>query len=167
MDVKALAKSKRAHTQHHTKKSHGNHNAQKLKSPSPATNDAAKVPLGKQQVIEKKTHHPRAQGSSALPTNWDRYEEEGLDSGLVGVSPESASKISDDVVPKSKGADFRHLVAEAQSHAEKTFQGSPSLDELLPCMYFFNDPFAFAALNRTPCYLSLLSRSTRLCVIDV
>ncbi|KAJ1378532.1 hypothetical protein SESBI_47742 [Sesbania bispinosa] len=86
-----------------------------------------KEPLSKQQGIEKKTHRSRSQGSSSLPTNWDRYEEEEeLD------SPESASKIVDVVMPKSKGADFRHLVAEAQSHAEKTLEAFISLDELLP-----------------------------------
>ncbi|KAJ1418239.1 hypothetical protein SESBI_15982 [Sesbania bispinosa] len=130
MDVKALAKSKRSHTQHHSKKSHGNHHSHKLKALSPsssASNDAAKEPLGKQQGIEKKTHRSRSHGSSSLPTNWDRYEEEEeLD------SPETASKTVDAVMPKSKGADFRHLVAEAQSHAEKTLESFPSLDELLP-----------------------------------
>ncbi|KAJ1397867.1 hypothetical protein SESBI_31526 [Sesbania bispinosa] len=117
MDVKALVKSKRSHTQHHNKKSHGNHHSHKLKAPSPsssASNDAAKEPLGKQQGIEKKTHRSRSQGSSSLPTNWDRYEEEEeLD------SPENASKTVDVVMPKSKRVDFRHLVAEAQSHAKK------------------------------------------------
>ncbi|KAJ1378533.1 hypothetical protein SESBI_47743 [Sesbania bispinosa] len=88
-----------------------------------------KEPLSKQQGIEKKTHRSRSQGSSSLPTNWDRYEEEEeLD------SLESASKIVDVVMPKSKGADFRHLVAEAQSHAEKTLQAFISLDELLPSL---------------------------------
>ncbi|KAJ1384454.1 hypothetical protein SESBI_42521 [Sesbania bispinosa] len=123
MDVKALAKSKRSHTQHHSKKSHGNHHSHNLKAPSPSPSE----PLGKQQGIEKKTHRSRSQGSSSLPTNWDRYEEEEeLD------SPETASKTVDVVMPKSKGADFRHLLAEAQSHAEKTLEAFPSLDELLP-----------------------------------
>ncbi|XP_061373311.1 protein ECERIFERUM 16 isoform X1 [Gastrolobium bilobum] len=130
MDVKALAKSKRGHTQQHSKK----HHSQKLKAPSPSSsgsNDATKKkPL---QVNEKRTHGSRSQGSSALPTNWDRYEEEEFDSGSEGVSPESASKNLDVVLPKSKGADFRHLVAEAQFHADTTtLEGFPSLDDLLP-----------------------------------
>ncbi|KAK7312830.1 hypothetical protein VNO77_37002 [Canavalia gladiata] len=126
MDIKALAKSKRGHTQHHNKKVHHSH---KLKAPSPSSsssgsNEAAKNPLGKQQVNEeKKTRR------SALPSNWDRYEEEEeeLDSGS-----QNESKTLDVVLPKSKGADFRHLVAEAQSHAETSLESFPSLDDLLP-----------------------------------
>ena len=50
MDVKSLAKSKRAHTQSHSKRPHGSHANQKSKAPSVGTNDAgrAKKPLGKQ-----------------------------------------------------------------------------------------------------------------------
>ncbi|XP_058756201.1 protein ECERIFERUM 16-like [Vicia villosa] len=125
MDVKALAKSKRDHTRQHNKKYHGN---QKLKVqsqssfPSSVPNqDDAKEPFAKQQAIEKKTNRSRSQ---ALPGNWDRYEEEDSDS-----VPESSSKTLDVVVPKSKGADFRHLVAEAQSHADKTLD---DFNEVLP-----------------------------------
>lgn len=142
MDVKALAKSKRAHTQHHSKKPH---HTQKLKAPSPSTsspvsNDAvgtAKKPLGKQQLNEKTTHRSsRSHGSSRLPTNWDRYKEEEFDHGSEGVSVETSSKASDIVLPKSKGADFRHLVAEAQSQAKTSLEDLPSLDDLLPGIYF-------------------------------
>ncbi|KAL5055037.1 hypothetical protein RYX36_035719 [Vicia faba] len=126
MDVKALAKSKRDHTRQHNKKYHGN---PKLKvqphssfsSSVPNQNDDAKEPFRKQQAIEKKTNRS---GSSALPGNWDRYEEEDSDS-----VPESSSKTLDVLVPKSKGADFRHLVAEAQSHADKTLE---DFNEVLP-----------------------------------
>ncbi|RDX77783.1 hypothetical protein CR513_42039, partial [Mucuna pruriens] len=131
MDVKALAKSKRSHTQHHSKKAHHSHKPKAPSSSSSGPNDGAKGPLGKQQVNDekKKSHRSRSQGSSALPANWDRYEEEGeLDSG----GSEIASKTLDVVLPKSKGADYRHLVAEAQSHAETSLEGFPTFDDLLP-----------------------------------
>ncbi|KAK7265103.1 hypothetical protein RJT34_32719 [Clitoria ternatea] len=132
MDVKALAKSKRSHTQHHNKKGHHSH---KVKAPSPssssspASNDSAKHPSGTQQLNDdKKPRRSRFQGSSTLPNNWDRYEEEEeLESGS-----EIASKNVDVALPKSKGADFRHLVAEAQSYAETSLEGFLSLDDLLP-----------------------------------
>jgi len=128
MDVKALAKSKRSHTQHHSKKSHHSHKPRAQSSSSSDPKDAAKNPPGKQQANEekkKKSHH------SALPSNWDRYGEEEDDSGS-----EIASKTLDVVLPKSKGADYRHLVAEAQSQAETSSEGFPAFDDLLPGMYF-------------------------------
>ncbi|KAK7836547.1 hypothetical protein CFP56_022388 [Quercus suber] len=68
MDVKSLAKSKRAHTQSHSKRPHGSHANQKSKVPSVGTNDSgrAKKPLGKQ--VPEKPH--RSQGASRLPSNW-------------------------------------------------------------------------------------------------
>jgi hypothetical protein len=127
MDVKSLAKSKRNHTQHN-KKHHANHKPKLQSQPhssfssssNPNQNDAVK-----EQVTEKKTNRSK-RDSSALPGNWDRYEEEELDS-----VPESGSKTLDVVVPKSKGADFRFLVAEAQSNADKTLD---AFNEALPCM---------------------------------
>lgn len=129
MDVKALAKSKRSHTQHHSKKAHHSHKP-KAPSSSSGPNDAAKGPLGKQQVNEekkKKSHGSRSQGSSALPANWDRYEEEEDE-----LESEIASRTVDVVLPKSKGADYRHLVAEAQSHAETSLEEFPAFDDLVP-----------------------------------
>ncbi|ESW06950.1 hypothetical protein PHAVU_010G089800 [Phaseolus vulgaris] len=123
MDVKALAKSKRSHTQHHSKKSHHSHKPKAQSSSSSDPKDPAKNPPGKQQVNEekkKKSHR------SVLPSNWDRYGEEEDDS-----TPEIASKTLDVVLPKSKGADYRHLVAEAQSHAETSLEGFPAFDDLL------------------------------------
>lgn len=135
MDVKALAKSKRAHSQHHSKRPHGSHQNQKHKAPSSdGANDAgtAKKSLGKQ--VKEKTHRP--QGSPALPSNWDRYDDEELDSGSEGVSLDSASKTSDVILPKSKGADYRHLVAEAQSRANTSLDAFSSLDDVLSGMSF-------------------------------
>lgn len=77
---------------------------------------------------KKKSHRSRSQGSSALPANWDRYdEEEELDA-------EIASRTLDVVLPKSKGADYRHLLTEAQSHVETSLKGLPEFDDLLPGM---------------------------------
>ncbi|KAF7805982.1 phosphorelay protein [Senna tora] len=131
MDVKALAKSKRAHSQHHSKRPHGNHQSQKHKAPSSSdgATDAgtANKSLGKQ--AKEKTHRP--QGSPGLPSNWDRYDDEELDFGSEGVSLGSASKTSDVILPKSKGADYRHLVSEAQSQANASLEAFPSLDDVL------------------------------------
>lgn len=135
MDVKALAKSKRAHTQHHTKKPHGSHQNQKHKAPlSDGAKDAGttKKSLGKQ--VKEKTHRPQA--SPALPSNWDRYDDEELGSVSEGVPLDSANKASDVVLPKSKGADYRHLVAEAQSQANTSLDAFPSLDDVLSGISF-------------------------------
>lgn len=130
MDVKALAKSKRAHTQHHSKKPHGLHTNPKPKAPSDGSNVAgnAKKPLGKQ--VTEKSH--RSQGVSKLPTNWDRYEEE-----FEGPSAsDGAGQPSDVILPKSKGADYRYLIAEAQAQAQSQsslyLDGFPSLDDVMP-----------------------------------
>ncbi|KAF3444059.1 hypothetical protein FNV43_RR13749 [Rhamnella rubrinervis] len=131
MDDKALAKSKRAHSQQHSKK----HNPkQKSKAPSGGTteNDAqsAKKPLGKQVTEKPSQSRGRA---SALPPNWDRYEEEN-DSGSEDPSASSANQIPDVVFPKSKGADYSHLITEAQSHSQShlDLDTFPSVDDLLP-----------------------------------
>ncbi|CAJ1978882.1 unnamed protein product [Sphenostylis stenocarpa] len=127
MDVKTLAKSKRSHTQHHSKKSHHSQKPKAQSSSASYQKDAAKNPPGKQEVnAEKKKKNYR----SALPSNWDRYGEEEDDSG-----PETASKTLDVVLPKSKGADYRHLLEEAQSHAETSLEAFPAFDDLLPGEY--------------------------------
>ncbi|XP_054811504.1 protein ECERIFERUM 16 [Prosopis cineraria] len=131
MDVKALAKSKRAHSQHHCKRPHGSHQNQKLKpSSSGGSNDAATTAnksLGKQ--LSEKAH--RSKGSPALPSNWDRYDDEDLDAESEGLSLDSSSKTSDIILPKSKGADYCHLLAEAQSRENTSLDGVTSLDDVL------------------------------------
>lgn len=125
MDVKSLAKSKRNHTQHN-KKHHANHKPKlqpQSHSPFPSSSNPNQNDAVKEQAIEKKTNRSK-RDSSALPGNWDRYEEEELDS-----VPEIGSKTLDVVVPKSKGADFRFLVAEAQSNADKKLD---DFNEALP-----------------------------------
>lgn len=124
MDTKALAKSKRAHSQHHSKKHHPN-----VKSKAPSVGaSSGKIPSG-QQVTEK-PHQPH--GSSKLPSNWDRYEEE-YDSGSENPSHNNMSQATDVVMPKSKGADYGHLISEAKSQSltDISSEGFPSFDDVL------------------------------------
>lgn len=124
MDTKALAKSKRAHSQHHSKKHHPN-----VKSKAPSSGaSSGKIPSG-QQVTEK-PH--QAHGSSKLPSNWDRYEEE-YDSGSENPSHNNMSQATDVVMPKSKGADYGHLISEAKSQSltDISSEGFPSFDDVL------------------------------------
>ncbi|XVF02065.1 hypothetical protein REPUB_Repub04eG0144100 [Reevesia pubescens] len=127
MDAKALAKSKRAHSQHHSKKPHP---SQKPKPPSASANNAANAKKQTGKQIREKTR--QAQAVSALPSNSDRYEEE-FDSSSEDPSGDSANQASDIVVPKSKGADFRHLMAEARSqlHSNPYSYSLPSLDDVM------------------------------------
>ncbi|KAF3790794.1 hypothetical protein EJ110_NYTH15951 [Nymphaea thermarum] len=63
-----------------------------------------------------------------LPSNWDRYEEEGDEMGEYGSgSPFSQTPKQEIVVPKSKGADYSYLISEAQSLP----RGVPSFHEVL------------------------------------
>lgn len=124
MDTKALAKSKRAHSQHHSKKHHPN-----VKSKAPSVGaSSGKIPSG-QQVTEK-PHQPH--GSSKLPSNWDRYEEE-YESGSENPSHNNMSQATDVVMPKSKGADYGHLISEAKSQSltDISSEGFPSFDDVL------------------------------------
>ncbi|KAK3043358.1 hypothetical protein RJ639_002660 [Escallonia herrerae] len=119
MDTKALAKSKRAHSQHHSKKHHPNP-ASKPPPVGSAGATATKKPAGK-QIKEK----PR------LPSNWDRYEEE-FDSGteIPVEGSGTVSRHSDVVVPKSKGADYRFLVSEAKSQMGSSSDVFPAFDDV-------------------------------------
>ncbi|KAF7140696.1 hypothetical protein RHSIM_Rhsim06G0136200 [Rhododendron simsii] len=123
MDTKALAKSKRAHSQHHSKKHHPNVTS---KAPSVGAS-IGKNPSGQQ--VREKPH--QSQGSSKLPSNWDRYEEE-YDSGSENPSHNKMSQAID-VMPKSKGADYGHLISEAKSQSltDISSDGFPSFDDVL------------------------------------
>ncbi|KAA8524309.1 hypothetical protein F0562_010732 [Nyssa sinensis] len=128
MDTKALAKSKRAHSQHHSKK---HHPGQTSKAPSASGGaigiGSAKKPSGN-QIRDK----PRqSQGSSALPSNWDRYEEGN--SGSEDQSKDSTSQATDVIVPKSKGADYGYLISEAmaQSQINISSMSLSSMDDVL------------------------------------
>lgn len=108
MDPKASAKSKRAHTQH-GRASH----------PSPSA-----IAQRKKQSKEKKPAQaagggggggeegPKRSNTPALPSNWDRYEDEDDDATVDSTGNPPATEV---VAPKSKGADFRYLVEEARS----------------------------------------------------
>lgn len=118
MDTKSLARSKRAHSLHHSKK---HHPSPKPKAPSGSSSHSASAngASGK-QVPVKAPSRPKPK----LPSNWDRYEEEGTDSGLA---ESSEVQVSDVPAPKSKGADYRHLIAEAQSQSQSA-SDDPCLD---------------------------------------
>ncbi|CAK9167680.1 unnamed protein product [Ilex paraguariensis] len=128
MDAKALAKSKRAHSQHHSKK----HNPyQAFKAPSAGTIGAAS-PSGKQVRVKS----DRSQGSSLLPSNWDRYEEEFNDSGSENLSQDNLSKATDVVLPKSKGADYTYLISEAKAQSQtQSLDGFASFDDSISDFY--------------------------------
>ncbi|XP_059663208.1 protein ECERIFERUM 16 isoform X2 [Cornus florida] len=128
MDAKALAKSKRAHSQHLSKKHNPTHTP-KVTSGGAVGTGSANKPLGK-QVRGKSSR--QSQGSSALPSNWDRYEEE-YELGSEGQSSDSMSQATDIIVPKSKGADFAYLISEAKSQSQTniTLESFPSLDDVL------------------------------------
>ncbi|XP_057461575.1 protein ECERIFERUM 16 isoform X4 [Actinidia eriantha] len=126
MDAKALAKSKRAHSQHLNKKHHPKPTS-KAPLAGPEGVSSGKKPSGKQD--SEKTN--RSQGSSALPSNWDRYEEE-YDSGSLDPSLDNMSQATDSV-PKSKGADYGHLISEAKSQSPTNIatESFPSFDDVL------------------------------------
>ncbi|KAL0737097.1 hypothetical protein Bca4012_013307 [Brassica carinata] len=109
MDTKAMAKSKRAHTQHHSKKPH------KPKAPEKLQGNQTKTPV-----------------QSRLPSNWDRYDDE-LIPGSENASGDLSNQPADDaIVPKSKGADYLHLISEAQTESQSKIDiDSNSIDDLL------------------------------------
>uniref|UniRef100_A0A1J3CP12 Uncharacterized protein n=1 Tax=Noccaea caerulescens TaxID=107243 RepID=A0A1J3CP12_NOCCA len=125
MDTKSLAKSKRAHTQHHSKKSHSVHKPKGPISEKLQGNQTAAAPKTKSPVQSRRI--------SALPSNWDRYnDDDELDSGLENAS---TSQPADVIVPKSKGADYLHLISEAQAESHSKIEINSdclsSLDDLL------------------------------------
>ncbi|CAM8946424.1 unnamed protein product [Rhodiola kirilowii] len=130
MDVKAMAKSKRSHTQHHSKKSYPKPNARDNMDAAKA--DGKSNCTSGRKVVEKKPVQSRA---AELPSNSDRYlDENDLDSEdlLHGVA--SSSQGTDVIKPKSKGADYRYLISEArsQTHSTDYMDLYSSLDEMMP-----------------------------------
>ncbi|KAJ4975538.1 hypothetical protein NE237_000644 [Protea cynaroides] len=124
MDTKALAKSKRAHSQHHskTKRSHPNQTSNAPLVSATTSTGNEKKPSGKQ--TREKT--PQFHGSTtALPSNRDRYDEE-FDSGAEDLSLGTTCGASDVVAPKSEGADYSYLISMAQSQLQS--QANPNLD---------------------------------------
>ncbi|XP_009607703.1 protein ECERIFERUM 16 [Nicotiana tomentosiformis] len=125
MDAKALAKSKRAHSLHLNKK-HNPHHASKGSSAGSGTSTAGDKKPTEKQVKEK----PK----SKLPSNWHRYEEE-YDSDSETAPQGGASRASDVVVPKSKGADYAYLLSEAQAHFQYSSESIPLYDDVLDDFY--------------------------------
>ncbi|CAN0915200.1 Protein ECERIFERUM 16 [Linum grandiflorum] len=123
MDAKSLAKSKRAHSLHHSKKPHSSRKP--TGSVSAGGGDGGKASNSSGKPVQDRE---RA-SSSALPSNWDRYGED-----FDSASGEMSSKTSDVALPKSKGSDYRHLLAEAQSQplSRGYLDSSFSLDDVLP-----------------------------------
>lgn len=133
MDTKSLAKSKRAHTQHHSKKSHSAH---KPKGPGGSENSRNPEKLQGNQTTALKTKSPvQSRRISALPSNWDRYDDDDDDLDLGLENDLSKSRPADAILPKSKGADYLHLISEAQVESQSKIEinSDPlsSLDDLL------------------------------------
>lgn len=126
MDAKSLARSKRSHSLQHSKKSHPKHTSK----PSAGGTAAAKKPPEKQVSEKARQSH----GLSSLPSNRDRYEEE-YDSGSEDLSRIGTSQVTDVIKPKSKGADYSHLISEAQSQSQS--QLNPYMDSFAS----FDDTF--------------------------
>lgn len=109
MDPKASAKSKRAHTQH-GRASH----------PSPAA-IAQRKKQGKEKKLEQSAGGGGGGGDGeikrtrrhALPSNWDRYDDEDEVVDSVGNPSDT------EVAPKSKGADFGYLLEQARSQQQE------------------------------------------------
>ncbi|CAH9089111.1 unnamed protein product [Cuscuta europaea] len=126
MDTKSLAKSKRAHSLHQSKKNQ-QHNSSKGASSGPSASTGDKKQSGKQA----KEKPAQAHGSRQPPSNWDRYVKEGDDDGF-----DSGNLVPQDIVaPKSKGADFAHLISEAKGQAPHSSQDVPLFDDVLHDFY--------------------------------
>ncbi|KAJ4981732.1 hypothetical protein NE237_032569 [Protea cynaroides] len=124
MDTKALAKSKRAHSQHHSKSKRPPPN-QASKVPSVVATASAgntQKPSGKQTREKSRQSHG---STTALPSNWDRYDEEEFDLGSEDLSLGSTSGASDVVAPHSKGADYGYLISQAQSQLQSQYDPDP------------------------------------------
>ncbi|WOL14525.1 hypothetical protein Cni_G23305 [Canna indica] len=110
MDPKALAKSKRAHTQH----GRANH-------PSPSAIAQRKKESKDKKPMQATAGRGRGGGGEEAPkrpsghsllSNWDRYEEEDEVGGPDNLA-------ATEVAPKSKGADFRYLLEQAREQEQE------------------------------------------------
>ncbi|KAL3715026.1 hypothetical protein ACJRO7_006861 [Eucalyptus globulus] len=128
MDTKSLARSKRAHSLHHSKK----HHPSPKPKPPPGTPSgaAASASAAPGKHAPEKTQ-PRPKPKPKLPSNWDRYEEEEEEIGS-GVAEGGGVQGSDVPAPKSKGADYGYLIAEAQSQSQsQSVSDDPVLDSFV------------------------------------
>ncbi|XP_073108813.1 uncharacterized protein [Elaeis guineensis] len=133
MDPKASAKSKRNHS-HQGRKNHPTPAATSAQKKKPAPAAVAAAAAGAGEVATPRRAHAR---SRDLPSNWDRYDDDGDgdDSGDGAESSAGAKRADGEIRPKSKGADFRFLVEQARSQPQDhrdpgTSQSAFSLDEL-------------------------------------
>lgn len=153
MDTKSLAKSKRAHTQHHKK----HHHNQKGKATTTST--GASITLKPPGNVVKE--QPRqSHGSPALPSNWDRYEDEDEDEDDPMTKSQihgQSSQQSDVVLPKSKGADYAYLISEAKSQNSTRFSSEifPSFDDFVSGKLLF-DSFKPPKTHVSVCVCSFL-----------
>ncbi|VFQ64463.1 unnamed protein product [Cuscuta campestris] len=136
MDTKSLAKSKRAHSLHLSKKNQQPHPS-KVASAGPSSSSTGDKKQSRKQGKDKPA---QGHGSKGLPLIWDRYVDEGdegyeLDSGNV-VPRESSSEAGSDVVaPKTKGADYAYLISEAKAQSGYSSQSEPLFDDVLHDFY--------------------------------
>ncbi|KAG9447782.1 hypothetical protein H6P81_013910 [Aristolochia fimbriata] len=109
MDLKASARSKRAHSLQHKKA------AQKPRPQNPSSSHT-----NPQSQNKGKPRPSQIPPSQSLASNWDRYEEE-FQSGVGDVEGNDSLPASqyDAVEPKSKGADFAFLISEAQKEQQR------------------------------------------------
>lgn len=121
MDAKASAKSKRAHSLQ-AKRAHSHPNPKNPNKPQ------------KQKNPDKTLIHQ----SRLLPSNRDRYDEdeealpnEGFDKSVADSGPAQGI-----VAPKSKGADFSELIAQAREEARVRTNPDPD------CFGSFDDVFS-------------------------
>ncbi|KAG6419476.1 hypothetical protein SASPL_121698 [Salvia splendens] len=112
MDSKALAKSKRAHSLHHKKKHHSHHGS-------------------KGQQTKERT--PQHQGSRALPSNWNRYDDDDDFDSASGNAQASSGQLTEFVMPKSKGADYAHMISEAKAQSQPHYSSDdlPLFDDFI------------------------------------
>ncbi|EPS58931.1 hypothetical protein M569_15881 [Genlisea aurea] len=110
MDVKALAKSKRAHTLQHSRKN---------PPPSSKKSSIGSEEKKKTSGNQSKEKPPQFQVSRHLPSNWDRYNDDDA-SGSVSEEAQTGSvqQSLEFVAPKSKGADYAYLLSEAKAQAQ-------------------------------------------------
>lgn len=127
MDVKSLAKSKRAHSQHHSKKHHSKPTT--IKAPILGPGDVSTANKGK-EVGEKP--HQSQHSKGVLPSNQDRYKED-YDSDLDDQSKSRINPATYGFTPKSKGADYQYLLSEAKLQSEAIISSGsfPSFDDVL------------------------------------
>ena len=123
MDPKAAAKSKRSQSLQ-GKKSHPTPSALSARS-----QQKKKEPLPQQKPPPNQGERRLRRDLRALPSNWDRYEGDGIEVELEGVTlpptpaPGSSSGDKEIIAKKSKGTDFGRLIADARSRSRERPSG--------------------------------------------